>query len=159
MRGLAHSQFLTREKREVDGLVCALSWHSYGGVVGHPMGHVAIPPNTNLDPPDVAPFDHLTKEMAIAAAYTDVQDDYPSLTTVGGCGYPGYAVYGDSNDWMYKDKDTFAVLIESYSVAERGGCPGSLIPIMFYPQDATKRDAVAKKNVEAALAMLRTCPP
>jgi hypothetical protein len=29
----------------------------------------------------------------------------------------------------------------------------------LYPQDAAKRDAVAKANVAAALAMLRKCPP
>lgn len=160
VRGLAHSQFATRKRKEVDGLVCMLSWHSYGGVVGHPMGHVAIPPNTNLDPPDVAPYNALTQAMADASAYTNIKDTYPSLTTIDGCGYPGYAVYGDSNDWFYKDGDTFSVLIESYSVAERGACPsGSNLPFSFYPQDAAKRDAVAKSNVQAALAMLRTCPP
>jgi hypothetical protein len=159
VRGLAHSQFLTERRKEVDGLVCMLSWHSYGGVVGHPMGANAVAPNTPIDPADVAPYGNLTGAMATAANYLDVKDTYPSLTNVGGCTYTGYAVYGDSNDWFYKDKDTFSVLIESYSVAERGSCPGSNIPIAFYPQDASKRDAVAKANVAAALMMLRRCPP
>jgi hypothetical protein len=156
---LAHSQFLTRERKEVDGLVCMLSWHSYGGVVGHPMGHIAIPPNTNLDPTDVTPYGKLTKAMATAASYVDVKDQFPTLTTIDGCGYPGYAVYGDSNDWFYKDKDTFSILIESYSVAERGGCPVGSTPYIFYPQSVATRDAVAKANVGAALAMLQNCPP
>ncbi len=159
VRGLAHSQFLTERRKEVDGLVCMLSWHSYGGVVGHPMGHPPQPPTTGLDPPDVGPFGNLTKEMANAAGYVNIKDGYAGLTTVDGCGYPGYHVYGDSNDWFYKDGDTFAVLIESYSVAERGGCPVGSTPYIFYPQDVTRRDLVAKANVEAALAMLRTCPP
>lgn len=159
VRGLAHSQFLTRKKREVDGLVCALSWHSFGGVVGHPMGHAPIAPGTGLAPGHAAQFNNLTQTMASASAYTNVKDGFPSLTTVDNCSYPGYAVYGDANDWMYKDKGTFSVLIESYSVAERGGCPVGTLPQKFYPQDAATRDAVAKHNVQAALAMLERCPP
>jgi len=159
VRGLAHSQFLTRLKREVDGLVCALSWHSYGGVVGHPMGHVAVPPATNLDPPDVAPFDALTKAMAQAASYTDVQDDYATTGVVDGCSTPHYMVYGDSNDWFYKDGDTFSTLIEEFSSPERGSCPVGPIQNDFNPQTAALRDAVADTNVKAALAMLKNCPP
>ncbi|GGD56105.1 M14 family metallopeptidase [Pseudoxanthomonas indica] len=159
VRGLAHSQFLTRKKREVDGLVCALSWHSFGGVVGHPMGHAPIAPATGITPGQEVPFNHLTQSMASASAYTNVKDGFPSLTSVDNCSYPGYAVYGDANDWMYKDKGTFSVLIESFSVAERGGCPVGTIPQMFYPQNAASRDAVAKNNVQAALAMIERCPP
>lgn len=159
VRGLAHSQFLTRLKREVDGLVCMLSWHSYGGVVGHPMGHVAVPPATDLDPPDVAPFDVLTKAMAQAASYTDVQDDYATTGTVDGCSVPHYMVYGDSNDWFYKDGDTFSTLIEEFSSPERGSCPIGPIQNDFNPQTAALRDSVADNNVKAALAMLKNCPP
>ena len=159
VRGLAHSQFLTRLKHEVDGLVCMLSWHSYGGVVGHPMGHVAVPPATNLDPVDVAPFDALTKAMAQAANYTDVQDDYATVAVANGCGTPHYMVYGDSNDWFYKDGDTFSALIESFSAPERGSCPIGPIQNDFNPQTAALRDAVADANVKAALAMLKMCPP
>jgi hypothetical protein len=159
VRGLAHSQFLTRLKREVDGLVCMLSWHSYGGVVGHPMGHVAVPPATNLDPPDVAPFDTLTKAMAQAASYTDVQDDYATVGVVDGCATPHYMVYGDSNDWFYKDGHTFGTLIEEFSSPERGSCPVGPIQNDFNPQTAALRDAVADTNVKAALAMLKNCPP
>jgi carboxypeptidase T len=96
VRGLAHSQFLTRE--EVDGLVCMLDWHSLGGVVGHPMGHPPQPPTTGLDPPDVGPFGHLTLAMANAAAYVDVKDGFSGLSTVNGCPYQGFHVYGDSID-------------------------------------------------------------
>ena len=159
VRGLAHSQFLTRLKEEVDGLACMLSWHSYGGVVGHPMGHVAVPPATNLDPPDVAPFDALTKAMAQAANYTDVQDDYATVAVVNGCSTPHYMVYGDSNDWFYKDGNTFSTLIESFSAPERGSCPLGPIQNDFNPQTAASRDAVADNNVRAALAMLKNCPP
>lgn len=159
VRGLAHSQFLTRLKREVDGLACMLSWHSYGGVVGHPMGHVAVPPATNLDPTDVAPFDALTKAMAQAAGYTDVQDDYATVGVVDGCSVPHYMVYGDSNDWFYKDGDTFSVLIEEFASPERGSCPIGPIQNDFNPQTAALRDSVADANVKAALAMLKNCPP
>ena len=158
VRGLAHDSFVGR-KRQVDGLICMLSWHSYGGVVGRPMGHAAIAPATGVAAADVVPFNKLTAAMATAASYTDVQDGFPALTTVSGCSYPGYAVYGDSNDWFYKDGDTFSVLIEEYSVTERGGCPSGSIPYIFYPQTAAGRDDVAKHNVEAALAMLTNCPP
>lgn len=159
VRGLAHSQFLTKLREEVDGLVCALSWHSYGGVVGHPMGHVAVPPATDLDAPDVGPFDALTKAMAQAASYTDVQDDYATTGVVDGCSTPHYMVYGDTNDWMYKDGDTFSTLIESYSSPERGSCPVGPIQNDFYPLTAALRDTVADTNVKAALAMLKVCPP
>lgn len=158
VRGLAHSQFLTRLKHEVDGLACLLSWHSYGGVVGHPMGHVAVPPTTNLDPPDVAPFDALTKAMAQAANYTDVQDDYATVGVVDGCSTPHYMVYGDSNDWFYKDGNTFSTLIEEYSSPERGSCTNGTIQHDFYPLTAALRDTVADTNVKAALAMLKQCP-
>jgi len=159
VRGLAHSQFLTRNKREVDGLVCMLSWHSYGGVVGHPMGHVAVPPATNLNAADVAPFDALTKAMAVAASYTDVQDDYATVGVVDGCATPHYMVYGDSNDWFYKDGHTFSALIEEFSSPERGSCPIGPIQNDFNPQTAALRDTVADTNVKAALAMLKKCPP
>lgn len=159
VRGLAHSQFLTRNKREVDGLMCMLSWHSYGGVVGHPMGHVAVPPATDLDPLDVAPFNALTATMASAAGYTDVQDDYATVAVVDGCATPHYMVYGDSNDWFYKDRNTFATLIESFSSPERGSCPVGPIQNDFNPQTAALRDAVADANLKAALAMLKMCPP
>lgn len=157
VRGLAHSQFLTRLRREVDGLGCALSWHSYGGVVGHPMSHVPQL-TTGLQPADVVPFGDLTAAMANEAGYTDVRDGFPTLTTVDGCGYGGYSVYGDSDDWLYKDGGTFAVLIEAYSRDERGTCATGPINYDFYPLDAPTRDLVAEHNVRAALAMLRRCP-
>jgi hypothetical protein len=160
VRGLAHSQFLTREGKEVDGLVCMLTWHSFGGIVGHPMGHKPIPPNTDLDPPDVTRFNSLTSAMARAAGYTDIKDTFSSLTSLdGGCAFTGYSVYGDSNDWFYKDQRTFAILIESYSASERGGCHTGINAFSFYPQDVAKRDLVAQHNVDAALTLLRQCPP
>ena len=67
-------------------------------------------------------------------------------------------VYGDSNDWFYKDKDTFSALIEEYSSPERGNCAIGPIQADFYPQTAALRDAVADNNVKAAVAMLKTCP-
>ena len=159
VRGLAHSQFLTRLREEVDGLACMLSWHSYGGVVGHPMGHAAVAPATGLDASDIGPFDALTQAMAQAASYTDVQDDYATTGVVDGCSSPHYMVYGDSNDWFYKDGDTFATLIEEYSSPERGNCPTGSIQNDFYPLTAALRDAVADTNIRAALAMLKICPP
>ena len=106
--------------------------------------------------------DALTKAMAQAASYTDVQDDYATVGVVDGCSTPHYMVYGDSNDWFYKDGDTFSALIEEYSSPERGSCAiGTLGAIQndFYPTTAALRDSVADTNVKAALAMLKNCPP
>lgn len=159
VRGLAHSQFLTRNKKEVDGLVCALSWHAFGGVVGHPMSHVPIAPDPGLDPADAVRFGQLTQDMANASGYTDVKDGFRNLTSLpGNCSFLGYSVYGDANDWMYRDKGTLSVLIESYSSQERGGCSAATFAQTFYPQDAATRDKVADNNVRAALAMLERCP-
>jgi hypothetical protein len=158
VRGLAHSHFLTRNKTEVDGLMCALSWHSYGGVVGHPMSHAPIAPDPGLDPSHTGPFGQLTNDMATASGYADIKDGFRSLTSFpDGCAFQGYSVYGDVNDWMYKDKGTYSVLIESYSSPERGACGVGTTPAAFYPQDTATRDMVAKNNVQAALAMLRRC--
>lgn len=158
VRGLAHSQFLSHN-REVDGLVCSLSWHSYTGVVMHPLAHSAVPPNTGVDAPDVATFDALTKDIATATGYKDLQDDFPTSVNFDGCGMSGYPSYGEASDWLYKDGRTFAVSIESYSTGERGHCPlPNNLPDAFYPLDAAKRDAVADNNVKAALALLRDCP-
>lgn len=159
VRGLAHSQFLTRNKKEVDGLVCALSWHAYGGVVGHPMSHEPIAPDPGLNPADAVRFDALTQDMANASGYTDVKDGFRNLTSLpGDCYFQGYSVYGDANDWMYRDKGTLSVLIESYSSQERGACSAATLAQKFSPQDAATRDKVADNNVRAALAMLQRCP-
>ena len=96
--------------------------------------------------------------MAQAASYTDVQDDYATTGTVDGCSTPHYMVYGDSNDWFYKDGNTFSTLIEEYSSPERGSCTNGSTQHDFYPLTAALRDAVADTNVKAALAMLKQCP-
>lgn len=158
VRGLAHSQFATKRKTEVDGLICGLSWHSYTGVVMHPISHTPVAPNTGVDPGHVAIFDGLTKGMATATGYKDLQDDFPITGNLDGCGMSGYPSYGDASDWLYKDGKTFATSIESYSTAERGGCSvTNSWAYNFYPTDVVKRDAVADNNVRAALSMLREC--
>ena len=113
------------------------------------MGHVAVPPTTNLDPPDVVPFNDLTKAMAQAASYTDVQDDYATTLNLDGCGVlNGYASYGDAGDWLYKDYRTRALSIEAYNKVERGTCPTGSWDYNFGPVDAAKRDTVADNNVQ-----------
>jgi hypothetical protein len=97
--------------------------------------------------------------MANASGYTDVKDGFRKLTSLpGNCYFQGYSVYGDANDWMYRDKGTLSVLIESYSSQERGACSAATLAQTFNPQDAATRDKVADNNVRAALAMLQKCP-
>ncbi|MFC3814495.1 M14 family zinc carboxypeptidase [Lysobacter sp. GCM10012299] len=158
VRGLAHSQFATKRKVEVDGLICGLSWHSFTGVVMHPITHTPIAPNTGVDPGHVGIFDSLTKGMAIATGYKDIQDDFPTTANLDGCGMSGYPSYGDAADWLYKDGKTFATSIESYSTMERGGCSiANNWAYNFYPTDAVKRDLVADNNVKAAISLLQEC--
>ncbi|MCP5113685.1 MAG: zinc carboxypeptidase, partial [bacterium] len=152
VRGLAISSFATKLGREeVGNLKCALSWHSYGGVVGHPMGHVPTPPNTGLTAGDRVDFGTLTMGVAGASGYGDIRDTFPQLRVANGDPYDGYSVYGDTDDWFYKDRGTLSILIEAYSSAE--GQTGS----SFYPHSAAGRDAVAAANVKGARELIRTC--
>ncbi|WP_457096729.1 M14 family zinc carboxypeptidase [Lysobacter sp. P5_B9] len=157
VRGLASSQFASR-KKEVDGLVCSLSWHAFSGLVMHPLAHAPIAPDIGVEPADVGTLDALTQALATATGYRDLQDDFPTTPNVDGCGLGGYHSYGDASDWLYKNYRTRALSIEAYNATERGGCPAqNSWNYNFGPIDATKRDAVADNNVQAALALLRDC--
>jgi hypothetical protein len=156
VRGLAHNQFLTRERDEVDGLICSLSWHTFGGVVGHPMAHTPpIPPATGLNSADRATLGGLTDGVAAAVGfgYTNIKDGFPNLSKANGDTINGYSVFGDSDDWFFKDKHTYSLLIEAFSV------PEGLVNDNFYPLDAAGRDAVTLHNFQGALHLIRNCKP
>lgn len=157
VRGLADSQFVSR-KREVDGLVCSLSWHAFSGLVMHPLAHPPIAPDIGVEPTDVAALGALTAALAAATGYRDLQDDFPTTPNVDGCNtLNGYASYGDASDWLYKGYRTRALTIEAFNATERGSCPTGSWEYNFGPIDAAQRDAVADNNVQAAIALLRDC--
>ena len=144
VRGLGYSNFNTKLGREeIHGIGCSLSWHSYTGLIGHPLGHDPIPPDVDLTAAERASLGALTAAYAGATAYDDHTDQWR---------HTNYAVYGDSEDWWFKDRSSLATFVESYSVAE--GRMGS----SFYPPTAAEADAVAKNNYEGALALIRKCP-
>ena len=144
VRGLALSHFSTQLGRgEIEGLGCSLSWHSFTGLVGHPLGHVPIPPTVALSATERAALGSLTAAYAAVTAYTDNRDEW--LNT-------HYAVYGDSEDWLFQDRDTLSTFVEAYSVAE--GRVGQ----SFNPPTAAEADAVAKNNYEGFLSLIRECP-
>ena len=155
VRGLAHSQFLTRERKEVDGLICSLSWHSYGGVVGHPMGHKPVPPATDLTAADRATLGGLTDGVAAAVAfgYKNIKDGFKDLSFANGDTINGYSVFGDSDDWLFKDKHTYALLIEAFSV------PEGLVGTTFNPDTAAGRDALTLHNFQGAVHLIKNCRP
>ncbi len=144
VRGLGLSYFNTQLGREeIDGLGCSVSWHSFTGLVGHPMGHAPIPPDTDLSPADRAAMGALTAAFAAATAYGDQTDTFR---------HTHYAVYGASDDWLYKDRGTMSTFVEAYSIAE--GRVGDT----FYPPTAAEAEAVAKNNYEGVLALIHECP-
>ena len=154
VRGLAHSQFAGENRHQVDGLLCSLSWHTYSGTVGHPMSHKpVVPPHTGLTGADKTKLATLSGDVAAASAYLNIFDGFEKQRIANGDPINGYPVFGDSNDWLYKDGHTWSILIEGYGAAE--GWVGS----NFYPVTAPARDAVSANNVKAALALIRSCRP
>lgn len=144
VRGLGLSHFNTNLGREeIDGLGCSLSWHSFTGLIGHPMGHAPIPPDTDLTPAERAAMGALTAAFAADSGYSDHTDNWR---------HTNYAVYGDSEDWLYKDRGTMSTFVEAYSVAE------GRIGNSFYPPTAAEAQAVAKNNHEGVLSLIRNCP-
>ncbi len=119
VRGLAHSQFLGENPRQIDGLTCSLSWHTYSGTVTHPMSHKpAVSPNTGLNPADRPVLDSFTGALAAVTGYRDLRDGFEAQREARGDPIDGYPVFGDSDDWLYKDGGTRAILIEAFSSAE-----------------------------------------
>ena len=144
VRGLGLSHFNTNLGREeIDGIGCSLSWHSYTGLIGHPMGHDPIPPVVDLTATERMALGTLTAAFAGVTAYGDHTDMWR---------HTNYAVYGDSEDWWFKDRGSLSTFVEAYSEAE-GRVGGS-----FYPPTAAEADAVAKNNYEGVLALIKECP-
>lgn len=144
VRGLGLSQFNTQLGREeIDGLGCSLSWHSFTGLIGHPLGHDPIPPDVDLTATERTGLGALTAAFAAATAYGDHRDMWR---------HTNYAVFGDSEDWFFKDRNTLSTFVEAYSVDE--GRVGS----SFFPPTSAEADAVAKNNYEGVLALIRECP-
>lgn len=155
VRGLAHNQFATEPRDQVDGLICTLSWHSYGGVVGHPLGHKPIPPATDLTAGERTSFGAYTDDVAAAVGfgYKNIKDGFRNLSTANGDTINGYSVFGDSDDWLFKDKHTWAILIEAFSPME------GLVGFNFYPTTTAGRDALTLHNFQGALKLIETCRP
>jgi hypothetical protein len=143
VRGLALSSFNTPLGREeIDGLGCSVSWHSFTGLVGHPMSYDPIPPDTDLSPSDRAAMGALTAAFAAAAGYADHTDTFKTTH---------YPVFGASDDWLYKDRGTMATFVEAYSIAE------GRIGDSYYPPTAAEAGIVATNNYQGALALIREC--
>jgi hypothetical protein len=108
-----------------------------------------------LPPSDRTTFGGLTDGIAAAIAfdYKNIKDGFPSLSTANGDTINGYSVFGDSDDWLYKDGQTWALLVEAFSPPE--GFTGS----NFYPTTAAGRDALTLHNFQGALKLLQTCKP
>ena len=144
VRGLGLSLFNTNLGREeLDGIGCSLSWHSYTGLIGHPMGHAPIPPDVDLTAAERTSLGKLTAAFASVTAYGDHTDQWR---------HTNYAVYGDSEDWWFKDRGSLSTFVESYSIAE------GRVGASFYPPTAAEADAVAKNNYEGVLALIKECP-
>jgi hypothetical protein len=60
-------------------------------------------------------------------------------------------VFGDSEDWLFKDRGTMSTFVEAYSEAE--GRVGDT----FYPPTAAEADIVAGNNYQGVLALIREC--
>jgi hypothetical protein len=154
VRGLAHSQFAGENRHQVDGLVCSLSWHTYSGSVGHPMGHKpVVPPHTGLTSADKSTLGSLSGDIATGSGYKNIFDTFEKQLISNGDPLNGYPVFGDSNDWLYKDGHTYSILVEGYSAAE------GMVNFSFYPLSAADRDAVSAHNIKGALALIRSCRP
>jgi hypothetical protein len=155
VRGLAHNHFATEPRDQVDGLICSLSWHTYGGVVGHPLGHKPIPPATDLSGAERTFLGDFTDGIAgaVGFGYKNIKDGFRNLSTSNGDTINGYSVFGDSDDWLFKDKHTWAVLIEAFSPQE------GLVGFNFNPTSAAGRDALTLHNFQGALKLIETCRP
>lgn len=154
VRGLAHSQFAGENPRQVDGLTCSLSWHSYSGTVSHPMAHKpVVPPHTGLTGADRSALGSLSNDIATGIGYKNIFDGFESQRLANGDPLDGYPTFGDSDDWLYKDGPTYSILVEAYSAAE------GMMDFAFNPTTAADRDAVSAHNIKGALALIRSCRP
>ncbi len=145
VRGLVNNRF--RTGAEVGGIKCSISWHTQGGCALHPLSHTPVPSlgNPPLSAEERRQLGALTAIFAKITNYANVRDQFPVTN---------YPVYGDSEDWLFREKDILALTIEAYSRQEHHiGSPG------FYPSQAAVRDQVSGRNVDAGLAVACACLP
>jgi hypothetical protein len=141
--GLVDDQFITGH--EVDGIKCTVTWHSYGGYVMHPMGH--IPKTTKgLSPSERLCFETLATTFANASGYQNLLDSFPRKH---------YPTYGEATDWLLKKRKVYGLTIESYGPQEGNGtAPHGF----FNPGSKAVLDQLVKRNVDGALAFMSACP-
>jgi hypothetical protein len=112
------------------------------------MGHETV---NGLRTTDRPVFDALSSAYATTAVYANTKDRW---------GVDNYYTWGDSDDWLYKEKGVFSILVEAYSPAERGARCTDFDPTAgpcFFPDTLIKQTQVVSNNVRAALAMINTC--
>jgi len=143
VRGLIADRFLTGH--EVDGIRCSISWHSYGGMVLRPMGHLTAT-TPGLSPSDRQCFETLSDAFANASGYTNMRDTFPSKY---------YPTYGDSNDWLLKERRVSALTVEAYGPTEGNS---SFPNGSFNPGTAALRDQVVDRSIVGAMAFMKVCP-
>lgn len=142
VKGLVENQF--RTGNEITRMKCSLSWHSYGGDVMHPFGHIPFG-NAVLRPADRQQLRAITAAVAGATAYRDWRDTWHAAF---------YPTFGDSDDWLYDAHGVLPITIESYSANEWGKSGPR-----FFPETLTKRNDVTNVNILGAKTFIRTCSP
>jgi hypothetical protein len=143
VRGLVDNRF--RTGNEVDGIRCSLSWHSFGGMVIHPMGHNPLT-SPGLSPSNRQCFKMLSEAFAKASGYTNMEDKFPTTY---------YPVYGELDDWLLKDRNIYGLTVEAYGPSDGNASPpyGS-----FNPGTAAMRDHVVDINIKGVMAFMDACP-
>jgi hypothetical protein len=141
VRGLVDNSF--RTGHEVDGIRCSISWHSFGGMVLHPMGHATT---SGLSTADRQCFKKLSDAFAKASGYTNMKDTFPTTH---------YPVYGELDDWLFKNRNVDAITVEAYGIPEGNA---SYPYGDFNPSTAAVRDQVVKLNIDGTMAFIDACP-
>ena len=139
--GLADNEF-GPGKGEIHGVACSLSWHTKGGLIIHPMNH---PTANGLNPADKSEFARLADAVAFETGYRNTLGAWWMESN-------GYAAYGTSDDWLYKEKGVLAVTVEAYSPAEHGGDGPD-----YFPVPGAKRSELIRNNVRGAQRFLCIC--
>jgi len=141
VRGLANNEFGPGNS-EVHGLSCSLSRHTKGGLIIHPMNH---PTASGLSSSDIPLFALLTDVIAQQTGYQNTLDSFWISES-------GYAAWGTSDDWLYKEKGILAVTVEAYSADEWNNEGPE-----YFPVPGPKRSEVIRKNVRAAQRFACRC--
>jgi hypothetical protein len=127
-------------KGEIHGVACSLSWHTKGGLIIHPMNH---PTANGLNPADKSEFARLADAVAFETGYRNTLGAWWMESN-------GYAAYGTSDDWLYKEKGFLAITVEAYSPAEHGGDGPD-----YFPVPGAKRCELIRNNVRAPAVLWR----